>query len=501
MQDMHLRNPKIERMHSSDLKRLQDKKLRAFVRYHLYHHHPFYRRMFKREGLDPYNISSVEDLRKIPLTTKSDVMANPKDFVLQPERETLAKSLPLSVKLKYLIYDKLLRKPVVESSLRSEFYPILLLGTSGRSMGEPTTILYTSYDMELLKETAARGAYVAGFTPNDRGQNMFPYAPHLAFWQAYLAATAIGMFSIHTGAGMTKRQIAIAQKIQTTIFSAIPTYLKHFSDVAVDMGVKLPHVRMAVVAGERPPRGLKRRIKDNFAQLDADIALKEGYGSTEMKVAMLECEEGSGFHTYPDALIFEVVDPKTGEPVGEDEPGAIVFSHIDFRGTVFLRYMLGDYVETGITWEKCEFCGRTVPRIIGPIGRIPDYNVDIKLTKIKGTLINLNIFNEVLASLPNVDEYYVEITKKDPSDPYSLDEVIICVGSRLVQSDPSYAKQLELLVKEEIKAATEITPRVTFEDPYVLFERVMGELKGCRVNDLRADLVKTAPQMSSGAKQ
>ena len=93
----------------------------------------------------------------------------------------------------------------------------------------------------------------------------------------------------------------------------------------------------------------------------------EAYTVPECKQSMPGCPGGHGYHTYPDVHIWECVDPKTGEPVSPGDPGELVFTNIDGRGTTLLRYRTGDIAEGGIVYETCEMCGRTVPRLIGPI--------------------------------------------------------------------------------------------------------------------------------------
>jgi phenylacetate-coenzyme A ligase PaaK-like adenylate-forming protein len=178
-----------------------------------------------------------------------------------------------------------------------------------------------------------------------------------------------------------------------------------------------------------------------------------------------------------------VLDKDTLEPVGSGEPGVLVFSHIDSRGTVLLRYYTGDYVFNGIVNDKCPECGHQVPRITNKIERLVDMEKGLTSTKVKGNLIDFNVFDQVLSQIKELRQYRVLITKKDPKDPYSLDEIIIEVGIY-----NKYAKKIEQIKKNIIskfKAYTDITPKIKLKPAQQIFDQVMNTMKGVRIIDKR----------------
>jgi phenylacetate-coenzyme A ligase PaaK-like adenylate-forming protein len=127
---------------------------------------------------------------------------------------------------------------------------------------------------------------------------------------------------------------------------------------------------------------------------------------------------------YPDLGIVEIVDP-SGRPVQPGQPGEIVFTPLDSRGTVVLRYRTGDYIDGGLTYETCPHCGRTVPRLVGNISRRSEMKA-MNLDKLKGTLVDFNALEHVLDDAPNIGAWQIEL-RKFRDDPLELDEIILHV--------------------------------------------------------------------------
>ena len=108
----------------------------------------------------------------------------------------------------------------------------------------------------------------------------------------------------------------------------------------------------------------------------------------------------------------------------------LVFSHVNMRGTVFLRYLTGDFLKGRIEYGKCPYCGTRVPRIVGKIKRIVDMEKNLKATKVKGVLIDLDVFDEILSEIDDIEQYQVIIKKENEYDPYSRDVVEINIGPK-----------------------------------------------------------------------
>ena len=476
-------NPEIETMDISTMKSMQERKLRNMVRL-AYHHSPFYRKLFKENKLSPMDIKSLDDLKKIPFTKKEDLMENPKDFILQPTEVTLRKTLPTSTKLRAVFYDKLMSMGKVTSELKEEYKPVMFVVSSGRASGMPTPVFYTKKDSDIFAECGARIGTTIGGTEDSIFHIAFPAGLHMAFWQCIAASDTIGALSIRFGAGMTDKQVLILDKFGVTDMVGVPTYTKHLSEAAVRMkeegyNLSFHNLRNVLCAGERFPEGMKRKIQDNLREVGSDCRILEGYGSSECKTSFVECEPGSGFHLHPDVHIWEIVDENTLEPVGENERGVLAFTHIDFRGTVFLRFLTHDVAEKGIVYERCA-CGRTSPRILSPIGRMRDYSTKINIARVKGTNLDLNALDDLLSDVEGLEVYQAVITRVDPSDPYSLDALIVKAGI-----EKGREQEIEKQVKSRVKNIFEITPDVECVDTLVLEDELVEKWKAVRVVDLR----------------
>ena len=288
-----------------------------------------YRALFARENLNAEALRSFDDLRRIPFTTKKDFQATVensdpvRDFVLIPDQHLLARR-PST------IARALLRgRAAVTADFEREFRPLLLTSTTGRS-AEPVPFLYTAHDIENLKLAGRRVMELCGSAKEMRMMNMFPYAPHLAYWITHYAGTEFGVFVLGTGGGKvmgTDGNLRLIKKIKPDVLIGMPTFLYHVLNEAVREGVKLPNLKKIVLGGEKAPSGMRRKLRALAAQLGAPrIDVLRTYGFTEAKLAWVECpfaeDAGSaGYHIHPDLALIEIVDPKTGEPRGEGEPG------------------------------------------------------------------------------------------------------------------------------------------------------------------------------------
>jgi phenylacetate-coenzyme A ligase PaaK-like adenylate-forming protein len=283
---------------------------------------------------------------------------------------------------------------------------------------------------------------------------------------------------------MTDKQVLIMDKFGVTDMVGVPTYTKHLSEAAVRMTeegytISFGNLKNVLCAGERFPEGMKKKILENLQKVGADCRILEGYGSSECKTSFVECEPGSGFHLHPDVHIWEILDEKTLEPVGEGERGVLAFTHIDFRGTIFLRFLTQDVAEHGVLYERCE-CGRTSPRIMSPIGRMNDYSTKINIARVKGTNLDLNALDDLLSEIDGLEVYQAVITRINQEDPYSLDAVVVKAGI-----EKGKEQKIGKKIKSKVKNVFEITPEVECMDTLVLEDELVEKWKALRVVDIR----------------
>ena len=225
------------------------------------------------------------------------------------------------------------------------------------------------------------------------------------------------------------------------------------------------------------------------------------YGFTEAKLAWTECPilpgtPPPGYHLYADQGIIEIINPETGEVVPVGVGGEIVWTPLDQRGTVVLRYRTGDRCEHGITWEPCPCCGRRMPRLVGKISRVSDVHA-LRFQKVKGTIVDFNELERSLDDLPGVGAWQIEL-RKAHDDPLDLDELNVHVSP----AGSGSADSLDLAVRSLLHAHFELSPnRVvlhTAEEMRVL-QKVGVALKEQKIVDNRpkSDAAPAAPSVTS----
>src|SRR6185436_12353862 len=214
-----------QRLNSETIRQLQAAKLRRYLRDVVEPFSAHYLEMFARRGLTADSFRSIRDLEQLPFTSKADLVNTPeqpqrtKDFVLIPDQRVLTRR-PSTV-LRALVRGR----EHVKRQFEVEFRPIFMTSTTGRS-ADPVPFLYTQHDLDVLGIAGERVMQVCGARTDFRLVNMFPYAPHLAFWQTHYASTAFGIFTVGTGGGKvlgTDGNLRLIQKIQPDVLIGMPT--------------------------------------------------------------------------------------------------------------------------------------------------------------------------------------------------------------------------------------------------------------------------------------
>lgn len=463
----HLLTTQWSRLPRETLQQLQAEKLRRYLREVVVPFSPHYRELFRRHGMTPDSIRTLEDLEQIPLTTKADLVNTPehpqraREFLVVPDEHVLSRRA--STVMRALRYGR----DSVRRGFEREYRPIFMTSTTGRS-ADPVAFLYTEHDLHNLEIGGARIMEVCGAQRDWRLLNLFPYAPHLAFWLAHYASTGFGIFTVGTGGGKvlgTDGNLRLIHKIQPDVLIGMPTFLYHVLQYAVEEGLQCTSLKRLVLGGEKAAEGIRRKLRNLAAKLGSPkVDVLATYGFTEAKMAWAECpfpvdDSPSGYHLYPDQGIVEVIDPKTGLPLPEGEPGEIVFTPLDARGSVILRYRTGDLIEGGLVYEPCPHCGRTLPRLLGKISRNSEFK-SMQLDKIKGTLVDFNQLEHVLDDAPNVSSWQLEIRKCN-DDPMELDELILHVHKLADVPEERVTRELNNRCLERI----ELRPnRIVFHD-------------------------------------
>lgn len=456
-----------QKLSRNEISELQAEKLRRYLQRVILPFSPHYGRMLANRTLDIASIRELDDLNRLPFTSKADLLPEPgqperfKDFILSPSQRVLARRF--DVAWRAAVHG---RKQVMHE-LSNEFRPVSIFFTTGRS-ANPLPFLLTNQDLANIQSASSRLMEICEARPEFKMLNAFPFAPHLAFWFTYYAGVTFGVFSISTGGGKvmgTEGNLRLIRQLNPEVIIGVPTFIYHLLHQAVEAGVRCENLKRIVVGGEKASDGTRRKLSELAGELGArNVAVLATYGFTEAKLAWAECtpppgEPPSGYHLYPDLGIIEVIDPRTGLAVEPGHPGEIVFTPLEARGSVVLRYRTGDYTDGGLIYEPCPYCKRSVPRLVGNISRASEIK-ELNLAKLKGTLVDFNQLEHVLDDAPHVGMWQLEL-RKAHDDPMELDELILHVQKNGDGEEQRVVRDL----RDRFHSRTEVHPnRIIFHD-------------------------------------
>ena len=447
----------------SQIKNLQNQRLHYFINTHVYPFSPYYHKLFDEKKIDPRQIRTKEDLKRIPFICKSDLIDKDnqqrfRDFILQPDKEKIGKYWSKS-RLFLRAAGSLFQGHRLEDDLAKEYRPVFMTFTTGTT-NAPVPFMYSRYDLDNLYVSGSRMVGLFGIKGDDRIMNIFPFAPHLAFWQTFFGAIEADVFSFSSGGGKvmgTEGNLTALMRIKPAAILGVPSYIYHLLRFAQEKGHDLSFIKKIVLGAAKVTSAYKQKLSDILnAQGARDVYILGTYGFTEARTAWGECPTenslSSGYHLYPDKEIFEIIDSATGEVKDDQEDGELVYTSLDSRASVMLRYRTGDTVKGGITHGLCPYCGRMTLRLSSDITRLSD-NKDIHLSKVKGTLVNFSHFAEVINDIPQVDEWQLEIRKHN-NDPYEVDEIVMYITPHSEADQTVLSK----LIIDKLTGATEIAP-------------------------------------------
>lgn len=377
-------------------------------------------------------------------------------------------------------------------SLKEEYEPVITMFTTGRT-AEPTPFFFTLYDFERLCEAGRRLASVVltGLEEDSEdgivAVNNFPGYTHLAYWVALSLGLGAPMTVVSTGGGTTMSQelvLNVVERMKPKIFMGLPGYTYDLFRHAASEGRDLSSISFVVMGGDRVTSGARDKVSYLLEEMGSvNPVVCAAYGCTELKYAWADCgsEEDTGYHIYPDMEIVEIIDPDSGEVLGEGETGELVITNLDARGSVVLRYRTGDIVQGGITFERCPACGRTMPRVSSDIRRTRGKK-EFELSKVKGSLVDLNSFTPILNNNIDVLDWLVEIRKRN-DDPDDIDQVFIYVCPTYIGQTEGLEKRLIEEVKDSLDIMVDSVVVTSYEDISRMLEG--GGEKAKRVRDLR----------------
>lgn len=399
--------------------------------------HPFYRNRLPEMGIGLNDIGSLDDLQRLPLIDKALYMACPEDFRLKAHD---APSLSFE-----------------ESILWNIAY------TTGTTSGKPSPFFNTSHDQFHIMLQARRCAMAEGIGPQDLIANLVPLSPMPTggFLVVGRTAEAMGVPVVSTLTGASNPLYPVRRRLDEaidclsianpTIFWGIPSFIRRFFRRTVARNIRFPRARMVILSGEPVSNALQNELFEHLRFFGADNPqVRVRYSFTEMQGGLVQCCNGAAVQNIvPDLYYLEVVNPETGKRLPDGVEGALAVSHLHRRGTILLRYLVGDLA--ALRTDHCPDCGRIGERIVLPPRRTGS------LIKVKGMLINPELIFEALSANRNIREFQLIVRKSNPSDPDSMDSLVV-----RIEAAPEEYAALSENIPDIIRKIVMVRPLVEF---------------------------------------
>lgn len=431
---------KEETFEREQFREIQLERLKVTVE-RVYNKVPHYKAKFDERGILPSDIKTLEDLKKLPFTVKADF------------RDTYPCGL--------------------FSVPRNE---LVRFHASSGTTGKPTVVGYTRNDLAMWREMVARIVSMAGVTAGDTAQISFGYGLFTGALGLNQGLEEVGAAVIPMSSGNTKKQIMMMQDMETTALISTPSYALHMAEIAKEMGIdpaKDLHLKWGLFGGEGSTEAMRKELNDTWG-----LFATENYGMSELIGPGVagECQALSGMHINEDHFMPEIINPETGEVLGEGEVGELVITTISKEGLPIIRYRTKDI--TSLSYEKCQ-CGRTTVRMSKIQGRSDDMLI----------LGGVNVFpsqiEEVLISTQGIGPHYqIKVFKKGYLDRI---EVIVELSDADFLDSFGKLESLNRVIKNRLKTVLGLDAKVTLVQPRTL-ERFEGKAK--RVIDLRKEGIK-----------
>ena len=427
-------NKEAECMSQDKKEVLQLKRLQKVVK-RAYKNVPFYRKRLDDNNIKPEDIKTLEDIEKLPLTTKDDLReAYPFRMFAVP------------------------RKEIVE------------IHTSSGTTGKPTVSGYTKKDLEIWSEVMARGLTMFGATEDDVIQNTHGYGLFTGGFGVHYGAQNIGATVIPISTGQTKRQIEIMKDFEASIVIFTPSYGLYLVEVAEEEGLDTAKLNLKAVGfgAEMWTKEMRQEIEKRFHTSAYNI-----YGLTEIMGPgiALECQEQEGLHVMEDHFYPEIIDSKTLETVPEGEKGELVLTNLTREGMPIIRFRTKDI--TALRRGKCN-CGRTLVKMDRITGRTDD------MLKVRGVAVFPSQIEKALLKVDGLEPHYQIIVTR----PQHLDvmEVQVETSPELFSDEVKELVGIKKKIEDHIHNEIGLRVNVTLVEPKTL---PRSEGKAVRVIDKR----------------
>ncbi|MCD7930282.1 MAG: phenylacetate--CoA ligase [Tannerellaceae bacterium] len=373
-------NETIECMSREEMRKLQSIRLKKVVE-HVYYNTPFYRKKMQELGITPDDIESVDDIVKLPFTTKQDLRDN----------------YPFG----------LMTKPMSE---------VIRLHASSGTTGKPVVVGYTRKDLSIWSEVVARCLYAYGVSKEDIVQVSYGYGLFTGCLGLHDGVQKIGGTVIPMSSGNTEKQIQLMHDFGAKALASTPSYALFLAETIKDSGIPRDEFQLKVgIFGAEPwTENMRKELEEKLGIKAYDI-----YGLTEIigPGVGYECECQDGTHLWEDHFLPEIIDPETLEPLAPGEHGELVFTTITKEGMPMIRYRTRDLAS--LHYEKCA-CGRTAVRMSRILGRSDDMliirGVNVFPSQVESVILEMPEFEPhyliVVDRVNNIDTFQVQVEVK-----------------------------------------------------------------------------------------
>ena len=427
-------NPQRECADRQQMQEMQGSALQAMIR-RIYNHVPFYRNRLMALGIEPGDITSVEQLRLLPFTTKADLRDNyPFGLFTMPQSE------------------------------------VVRIHASSGTTGKPTVVGYSRADIELWAEVVARSLTMAGIHSGDTIQVAYGYGPFTGGLGLHYGAEKIGATVIPISTGNTKKQLQFMTDFRASVLACTPSYAAHLGESILKEGISPDEVRLRIgVFGAEPWTGEMRREIEKLLRIKAyDI-----YGLSEVigPGVSMECECQCGNHVFEDHFIPEIIDPETLEVLPDGELGELVFTTVSKEAMPLLRYRTRDL--TRLHRGKCD-CGRTLVRMEKCLGRTDDMLI------IRGVNVFPSQVESVLMEIAETTPHYQLIVRRE----HNLDtlEIRVEVDQQNWSDSIRELEGIRRRIDHNIRSLLGISATIRLVEPYSI---ARSEGKAQRIIDER----------------
>ena len=425
--------PEIETAPREKILEMQNEKIIRQVR-HVWDHVPYYRHLMEEKGVTPEDIHGVEDIRKLPFLSKSDLRdAYPFGLLAVPKKDCVR----------------------IQSTS----------GTTGRRV----VAFYTQHDVDLWEDCTARAIVAAGGTDEDVVQVAYGYGLFTGGAGLHGGSHKVGCMTLPMSSGNTERQIQFMMDLGATILCCTPSYAAYLGESLAEAGYKPEdnQLKAGIFGAEPWTEEMRRDIEQKLGIKAYDI-----YGLTETSGpgVAFECEEQKGMHINEDHFYAEIIDPDTGEVLPDGEKGELVFTALDKEAFPLLRYRTRDICVLSRT--PCS-CGRTHVRMSKPMGRSDDMLI------IRGVNVFPSQIETVLLKEGYTPNYQIVLDRERNTDTF---DVYVEVSADQFSDLMSQIQRMEKSLETALRTMLGIGPKVHLVAPKTI---TRSEGKAVRVIDKR----------------